>query len=198
MVVAHCRALLHVKDLSSTYILVASIPLTDETTGIIDAAALDELGPEGLLVNVARGPVVDEKALYEALKDRRIAGAAVDVWYQYPASDGRAEPSSFPFGRLDNIIMTPTPPPPTGANLLQCRQAASAQHGLVHLGFQDPARRRRQYVSVLGWNAVSVSRYPHWIMEAIAEVVAETGVLKGKRRLLNRGLRESNGSWILA
>jgi phosphoglycerate dehydrogenase-like enzyme len=96
MVVAHCLALLHVKDLSSTYILVASIPLTDETTGIIDAAALDELGPEGLLVNVARGPVVDEKALYEALKDRRIAGAAVDVWYQYPASDGRRNPPPFP------------------------------------------------------------------------------------------------------
>jgi phosphoglycerate dehydrogenase-like enzyme len=93
--------------LSESDILVTSIPLTDETTGIIDAAALDELGPEGLLVNVARGPVVDEKALYEALKDRRIAGAAIDVWYQYPTSDGRAEPSSFPFGRLDNIIMTP-------------------------------------------------------------------------------------------
>jgi phosphoglycerate dehydrogenase-like enzyme len=93
--------------LSESDILVTSIPLTDETTGIIGAAALDELGPEGLLVNIARGPVVDEKALYEALKDRRIAGAAVDVWYQYPGTDGRAEPSSFPFGRLDNIIMTP-------------------------------------------------------------------------------------------
>jgi phosphoglycerate dehydrogenase-like enzyme len=93
--------------LSESDILVTSIPLTDETTGIIGAAELDELGPEGLLVNIARGPVVDEKALYEALKDRRIAGAAVDVWYQYPGTDGRAEPSSFPFGRLDNIIMTP-------------------------------------------------------------------------------------------
>ena len=93
--------------LSESDILVISIPLTDETTGIIGAAALDDLGPDGLLVNVARGPVVDENALYEALKDRRIAGAAVDVWYQYPATDGRAEPSVLPFGRLDNVIMTP-------------------------------------------------------------------------------------------
>jgi phosphoglycerate dehydrogenase-like enzyme len=93
--------------LSESDIVVISIPLTAETTALIGAAELDDLGPDGLLVNVARGPVVEENALYEALKDRRIAGAAVDVWYRYPGSDGRGEPSALPFGRLDNIIMTP-------------------------------------------------------------------------------------------
>jgi phosphoglycerate dehydrogenase-like enzyme len=93
--------------LSESDILVVSIPLTEQTTGVVGAAELDDLGPDGLLVNIARGPVVDEAALYEALKDRRIAGAAIDVWYHYPAPDGRAEPSSLPFSRLDNIIMTP-------------------------------------------------------------------------------------------
>ncbi|CAH0154156.1 Glycerate dehydrogenase [Arthrobacter sp. Bi83] len=93
--------------LSESDILVVSIPLTAETTSLIGAAELDELGPDGQLVNVARGPVVDETALYDALKDRRIAGAAVDVWYQYPDTDGRGEPSAMPFSRLDNIIMTP-------------------------------------------------------------------------------------------
>jgi phosphoglycerate dehydrogenase-like enzyme len=93
--------------LTESDILVISIPLTDETTSIIGNAELDDLGPDGLLVNVARGAVVGEAALYEALKDRRIAGAAVDVWYQYPGPDGRGEPSALPFGRLDNIIMTP-------------------------------------------------------------------------------------------
>jgi phosphoglycerate dehydrogenase-like enzyme len=93
--------------LSESDIVVVSIPLADETTGIIGAAELDDLGPNGLVVNVARGPVVDESAVYEALKDRRIAGAALDVWYQYPDSEGRGEPSALPFGRLDNIIMTP-------------------------------------------------------------------------------------------
>lgn len=93
--------------LTEADILVVSIPLTEETTSAIGAVELDELGPAGLLVNVARGPVVDETALYEALRDRRIAGAAIDVWYQYPGGDGKAEPSSFPFGRLDNVIMTP-------------------------------------------------------------------------------------------
>jgi phosphoglycerate dehydrogenase-like enzyme len=93
--------------LSESDILVISIPLTAETTALVGASELDDLGPDGQLVNVARGPVVDETALYEALKDRRIAGAAVDVWYQYPATEGRGEPSTLPFGRLDNIIMTP-------------------------------------------------------------------------------------------
>ncbi|MHC6594355.1 2-hydroxyacid dehydrogenase [Arthrobacter sp. C152] len=93
--------------LSESDVLVVSIPLDAGTTGLVGAAELDNLGPEGQIVNVARGPVVDEAALYEALKDRRIAGAAIDVWYQYPGPDGRGEPSALPFGRLDNIIMTP-------------------------------------------------------------------------------------------
>ena len=93
--------------LTDASILVVSIPLTPETASAISAVELDELGPTGLLVNVARGPVVDETALYEALRDRRIAGAAIDVWYQYPSGDGKAEPSALPFSRLDNIIMTP-------------------------------------------------------------------------------------------
>lgn len=93
--------------LSESDVLVVSIPLDAGTTSLIGAAELDELGPHGQLVNVARGPVVDETALYEALKDRRIAGAAIDVWYQYPGTDGRGEPATRPFGRLDNIIMTP-------------------------------------------------------------------------------------------
>jgi phosphoglycerate dehydrogenase-like enzyme len=93
--------------LSESDVLVVSIPLTAETTALVGAAELDDLGTDGQLVNVARGPVVDEAALYEALKDRRIAGAALDVWYQYPGTDGRGEPATKPFGRLDNIIMTP-------------------------------------------------------------------------------------------
>jgi phosphoglycerate dehydrogenase-like enzyme len=93
--------------LSESDVLVVSIPLDAGTTSLIGSAELDDLGPNGQIVNVARGPVVDEAALYEALKDRRIAGAAIDVWYQYPGPDGRGEPSALPFGRLDNIIMTP-------------------------------------------------------------------------------------------
>jgi phosphoglycerate dehydrogenase-like enzyme len=48
-----------------------------------------------------------ERALYEALSGLAISGAAIDVWYQYPAGDGRAAPSLLPFEKLPNVLMTP-------------------------------------------------------------------------------------------
>lgn len=64
--------------------LVVSCPLTPATRGLVDARILDALGPEGFLVNVARGPVVDESALLSALGNRRIAGAGLDVFWDEP------------------------------------------------------------------------------------------------------------------
>lgn len=95
------------RALAESDVLVISTPLTAETTGIIGAAQLEALGREGLLVNVARGPVVQEEALYAALKNHGIAGAAIDVWYRYPAADGFGKPSTLPFESLDNVILTP-------------------------------------------------------------------------------------------
>ncbi|MEK8170080.1 NAD(P)-dependent oxidoreductase [Streptomyces sp. M19] len=74
--------------------------------GLIGARRLRRLGADGLLVNVSRGAVVDETALYEALRDRTIAGAALDVWHT-PASPGTVPPSRLPFAELDNVVMTP-------------------------------------------------------------------------------------------
>lgn len=88
-------------------IIVVSAPLTDQTRGMIGATQLQALGPRGVLVNVGRGPLVDEKALYNALSNRDIAGAAIDVWYEYPNADGVGTPSELPFADLDNVIMTP-------------------------------------------------------------------------------------------
>jgi phosphoglycerate dehydrogenase-like enzyme len=89
-------------------VVVVSAPLTSDTEGMIDAAALRALGPDGVLVNVGRGPVVDEVALYEALRDGVIRAAAIDVWYRYPAAHGDlAAPSELPFARLPNVLMTP-------------------------------------------------------------------------------------------
>ena len=59
------------------------------------------------LINVARGPVVQEEALYQALKDRRIQGAAIDVWYQYPTEDKPSPPRDFPSTNWTTVIMTP-------------------------------------------------------------------------------------------
>jgi phosphoglycerate dehydrogenase-like enzyme len=56
---------------------------------------------------VARGAIIDEQALFDALATKQIAGAAIDTWYKYPGEDGKSEPASLPFHELDNIIMTP-------------------------------------------------------------------------------------------
>lgn len=89
------------------FVLVA-VPLTRETTGLIGDRELRCLKPSAFLINVARGPVVDEEALYLSLRDRTIAGAAIDVWYQAPAPGRPLQPSRLPFHELDNIIMTPS------------------------------------------------------------------------------------------
>lgn len=90
--------------------LIIAVPQTEETEGMIREKELELLGSEGLLVNMARGSVVDEDALFYALKEKRIAGAAIDVWYNYqPEPDviGRRFPFKRPFFELDNIILSP-------------------------------------------------------------------------------------------
>ena len=92
----------------SDFVLVA-VPLTDTTRGLLDGAALTAMRKSAVLINVARGAIVDEQALFAALEERRIAGAILDVWYRYPP-DRRPQatmPSAFPFHELDNVVMTP-------------------------------------------------------------------------------------------
>jgi phosphoglycerate dehydrogenase-like enzyme len=88
--------------------IVVTLPLTPETRGIVDAEAFARMRPDAILINVARGPVVDEQALYDALRDQRIGGAVIDTWYQYPAAGQlHCAPSKLPFHALTNIVMTP-------------------------------------------------------------------------------------------
>jgi phosphoglycerate dehydrogenase-like enzyme len=88
--------------------VVVTLPLVAETRGIVGADAFARMRGDAVLINVARGPVVDEQALYDALHDKRIGGAVIDTWYQYP-SPGQPEtlPSKLPFHELTNIVMTP-------------------------------------------------------------------------------------------
>ncbi len=87
--------------------VVLALPLSAETTGLIGAIELATMKPSAFLINVARGDVVDEAALYAALRDRTIAGAAIDVWYRYPGLDNATLPANLPFHELTNVIMTP-------------------------------------------------------------------------------------------
>ena len=76
-------------------------PLTPDTRGLIDARRLALMKPQALLVNTSRGPVVDETALVEALKNHTIGGAALDVLCEEPP------PKDHPLFGLDNVILTP-------------------------------------------------------------------------------------------
>lgn len=81
--------------------LILLTPLTPQTRGIVNAEVLGALKPSAFLVNLARGGVVDEAALVETLRSRRIAGAAVDVFVEEPL------PADSPFWELDNVFVTP-------------------------------------------------------------------------------------------
>ncbi|WP_255170033.1 D-2-hydroxyacid dehydrogenase [Natrononativus amylolyticus] len=81
--------------------LVLACPLTDETRGLIDEAALDTLPPTAVLVNVARGPVVDTDALLAALRGNNLRGAALDV------TDPEPLPEDHPLWGLENVRITP-------------------------------------------------------------------------------------------
>jgi phosphoglycerate dehydrogenase-like enzyme len=87
--------------------LAITLALTPDTRGLIGAPQLARLRPTAVLVNVARGEVVDEDALYDALNRRVIAGAALDVWYRYPAGEAPTHPGHRPFHELPNVLMTP-------------------------------------------------------------------------------------------
>jgi D-3-phosphoglycerate dehydrogenase len=76
-------------------------PLTPETRHLADARRIGLMKPTAVLVNVARGPVVDQAALVAALRERRIGGAGLDVFEQQPLAPGD------PLFELDNVVLTP-------------------------------------------------------------------------------------------
>nr|WP_315445526.1 D-2-hydroxyacid dehydrogenase family protein [uncultured Pseudomonas sp.] len=82
-------------------VLSVHLVLSERSRGLVDAQALDWMKPTALLVNTARGPIVDEAALIKALQKQRIAGAALDVFEQEPL------PALHPFRTLDNVLATP-------------------------------------------------------------------------------------------
>ena len=91
-------------------VLMITLPLTDETKGLIGTSELALLPENAVLVNVGRGAVVDQAALYHALKNGKLHSAGIDVWYNYPPDEAnRADtpPADFPFHELDNVVMSP-------------------------------------------------------------------------------------------
>jgi phosphoglycerate dehydrogenase-like enzyme len=81
--------------------MVVSLPMTEQTAGLIDRATIERLPASCIFVNVGRGGVVDEPALIDALRDRRIAGAVLDVFATEPL------PADSPLWTLPNVVVTP-------------------------------------------------------------------------------------------
>jgi phosphoglycerate dehydrogenase-like enzyme len=91
-------------------VLFVTLPLTPATDGLIDARRLALLPAGGLVVNVGRGPIINEAALFDALASKRLAGAGLDVWYSYPKGEparAATPPSTFPFHTLDHVVLSP-------------------------------------------------------------------------------------------
>lgn len=89
-------------------IVINTLPLADSTKGLVGADELAEMQPHAIVMNVGRGAVIDEDALYAALSKNRIAGAILDTWYIYPtAAAPHPMPSRHDFHLLANVTMTP-------------------------------------------------------------------------------------------
>lgn len=133
---------------ASDFVVVTCL-LNEETHHLIDARALAAMKRTGYLVNVARGPVVDEKALYAALRERRIAGAALDVFEEEPA------PKSNPILALDNVIVTP--------HSLAWTDELFSNIGLSAVGAILDARAGRRPKFVVDPQALSHPRVRSWL-----------------------------------
>jgi phosphoglycerate dehydrogenase-like enzyme len=125
--------------------VVIAAGLGPETRNLIDDRRLALMKPTALLINIGRAGIVDEEALFAALRDNRIGGAAIDVWWRYPTpAEPNARPANLPFHELSNVLMTP-----------HCSSAT------------DGARARR-----LGGIAVNIDRFVRG--EALRNVVLTT------------------------
>ena len=90
-----------IEMISRSDYVVAAAPLTPETVGLIGAPELAAMKPGAVLINVGRGPVVQEGALVKALSEKRIKGAALDVFDTEPL------PQGHPFYKLENVLLSP-------------------------------------------------------------------------------------------
>lgn len=117
--------------LASADIVSLHCPLTNETRNLIDAKRLSQMKPDALLVNTARGGIIDEAALLEALREKRIGGAALDSFSVEPP------PTESPLWSLDNLIVTPHVAGVTKGSAIQMAEIA-ARHIISVLDGNPP------------------------------------------------------------
>jgi len=134
------RFVLLAELLRTSDIVTLHVPLTDVTRGMIGARELGLMKKDAILINTCRGPVVDEPALYQALKERKIGGAGLDVLMDEPPAKDN------PLFTLPNVTLTPHSAGPTWENWL----------GRFRNGFDNIQR-------------VAAGRKPLWIIPELIE-----------------------------
>ena len=89
--------------------LIIACPLNNNTKDMIDLKLIKKMNKNAVIINVARGPIINEGDLYEALKNKLIRGAVIDVWYNYPQNDSSKKlyPSKYPLHTLENVKLSP-------------------------------------------------------------------------------------------
>ena len=91
-------------------VLFIALPLTEKTQDLISSEEIALMSKGSILINIGRGPIVNQYALYEALKTGHLRAAGSDVWYNYPDSKEarrNTPPADVPFGDLDNFVLSP-------------------------------------------------------------------------------------------
>ncbi|MBL9053450.1 MAG: hydroxyacid dehydrogenase [Tabrizicola sp.] len=129
--------------LARSDVIALCAPLTHETRGLIGAAALAQMKPGCILVNVARGPLVDEDALLAALTSGRLGGAALDVFEAQPL------PADHPLLALPNVILTP-------------HMAGITEESMLRMGQGVVAEARRILKGELPVNLVNLAVVPSY------------------------------------
>lgn len=96
-------------ELSDVDFVVVSLPLTEDTKALVDKKFLGAMNKNSVLINISRGEVLDEEDLYVALKNKTIASAAIDTWFNYPNKNSPlAFPSlNYPYHTLNNVVLSP-------------------------------------------------------------------------------------------
>lgn len=96
--------------LPDCHALIITLPFTTQTDGMIGSRQLSLMPTGGILVNVGRGAIVNQGALFKALQTGALGAAGLDVWYNYPPDRDQIShtpPADFPFHQLDNVVMSP-------------------------------------------------------------------------------------------
>ena len=120
--------------------LAITLSLSEHTSGLIGERELALMKRSAVLINVARGEIVNQAALYRALADNAIAGAALDVWYRYPTDGNATLPGDYPFQQLTNVLMTPHVSGWT-EGMLQARSKVIAEN-IARIGSGEPLLNR--------------------------------------------------------